>query len=76
MDGFSRVLSSVSGACKPIIGLILNLAIVALVVQVVFPGFLVGYDIVGQVSDLVGKFTSGGLTGLVTLMVFLALWDR
>jgi hypothetical protein len=74
MDGFSRVLSSLSGACKPVIGLFLNIAVVLLVAGVVFD--LGTYDIIANVSGLVGHFINGGLTGLVTLMVFLALWDR
>ena len=74
MDAFSRALGTVNGACKPIIGLAMQLAVLFLVVGVVFPAAMGGYDIIGNVSGLVNTFISGGLAGLVTLMVFLALW--
>jgi hypothetical protein len=75
MDSFSRALGSVNGACKPIIGLALNLAVLFFVVSIVFPGATPdGYNIVTNVTGVVNYFIAGGLAGLVTLMVFMALW--
>ena len=73
MDSFSRALGSVNGACKPIMGLAMNLAVLFLVVGVVFPS-TGGTGIITNVTGVVDGFLAGGLAGLITLMVFLALW--
>jgi hypothetical protein len=73
MDSFSRALGTVNGACKPVMGLAMNLAVLFLVVGVVFPS-TGGTAIIGNVSGVVTQFLAGGLAGLITLMVFLALW--
>jgi len=67
----TAALNKVNGACKPIIGLVMQLAVLFLVVGVVFPS---GYDIIGNVTLVVEKFLAGGLAGLITLMVFMAVW--
>jgi hypothetical protein len=54
-------------------GLAMNLAVLFLVVGVVFPG-TGGQAIIGSVTGVVDGFLAGGLAGLITLMVFLALW--
>ena len=73
MDSFSRALGTVNGACKPVMGLAMNLAVLFLVVGVVFPS-TGGTAIIGNVTGVVSTFLAGGLAGLITLMVFLALW--
>jgi hypothetical protein len=73
MDAFNKALNSVNGSCKPIIALALNLALLFLVVGVVFP---TEYNIITNVTGLVDTFISGGLAGLITLMVFISLTDR
>ncbi|MDP6540961.1 MAG: hypothetical protein QF903_15765 [Planctomycetota bacterium] len=74
MDRFTTSIRSAGNLCGPVIGLALNLAVLFLVVGVVFPSSG-GVGIVDNVSNLVGKFTSGGLTGLITLLLFLSLAD-
>jgi hypothetical protein len=54
-------------------GLAMNLAVLFLVVGVVFPS-TGGTAIIGNVTGVVSTFLAGGLAGLITLMVFLALW--
>ena len=77
MDAFNKALNSVNGSCKPIIALALNLALLFLVVGVVFPSAVpTDYSIVGNITGLVNTFISGGLAGLITLMVFISLTDR
>ncbi len=68
----TAALNKVNGACKPIIGLAMQLAVLFLVVGVVFPTG--GYDIIGNVTTVVDRFLAGGLAGLITLMVFMAVW--
>lgn len=73
MDSLNTAINSASRMCKPIIGLFLNLALLIIIVGVVFPANTI--DVIGNVSTLVGKFTAGGLTGLVTLLVLLSVLD-
>ena len=73
MDSFNSAINSASRMCKPVISLVLNLAVLLLIIGVVFPEATV--DVVGNVSGLVTKFTAGGLTGLITLLVFMSIMD-
>ena len=66
-------LSTVTDALKGIIGLLMTLAATALVVDLLVPGTT---NIVSNVSALVTSFTSQGLVGLVTLIVFVALFSN
>jgi len=66
-------LSSVTDIAKGVIGLGMSLAAVALVVDLLFPGTT---NIVGNVGTLVSSFTSNGLVGLISLVVFVALFSR
>jgi len=66
-------LSTVTSVAKGTVGLGLSLVTVALVVDILFPGTT---GIVSNVSALVSSFTSQGLVGLVTLVVFVAIAGR
>ena len=44
--------------------------------QIVFGTGWLGIDVIGNISGIVTGFLAGGLTGLVTLIVLLALWDN
>ena len=66
-------LSTVTSVAKGTVGLGLSLVTVALVVDILFPGTT---GIVSNVSALVSSFTSQGLVGLVTLVVFVAIASR
>ena len=69
----NEVLDTVTSIAKGVIGLGLSLVTVALVVDVLFPGTT---NIVASVSGLVESFTSGGLTGLIVLVIFIAIASR
>ena len=64
-------ISTVTGTLRGIINLGLGLALVFLVVDILVPGTT---NIVGNVSELVSSFTSQGIVGLITLIVFLAIF--
>ena len=66
-------LSTVTDALKGITGLGMTLAATALVVDLLVPNTT---NIVSSVSALVTSFTSQGLVGLVTLIVFVALFSN
>ena len=44
--------------------------------QIVFGTGWLGIDVIGNISGIVAGFLAGGLTGLVTLIVLLSLWDN
>ena len=64
-------ISTVTGILRGIINLGLGLAVVFLVVDILVPGTT---NIVGNVSELVSSFTSEGIVGLITLVVFVAIF--
>ena len=44
--------------------------------QIVFGTGWLGIDVIGNISGIVAGFLGGGLTGLVTLIVLMGLWDN
>ena len=52
-----------------------GLVSVGILSQIVF-GSVLGLDIVGNISGLVDGFLAGGLTGLLTLIVLIGLWEN
>ena len=69
----NEVLDTVTSVLKGVVGLGLSLVTVALVVDVLFPGYT---GIVAGVSSMIESFTSQGLTGLIALIVFIAIASR
>ncbi len=57
-------------------GVLGGLVAVGVLSQVVFGTGWLGIDVIGNISGIVASFLSGGLTGLVTLVVLLSLWDN
>ena len=53
-----------------------GLVSVGVLSQVVFGSGWLGIDVIGNISGIVTGFLAGGLTGLVTLIVLLSLWDN
>ena len=69
----NEALGTVSSVAKGIVGLGLSLVVVALVVDVLFPGTT---NIVNNVAGLISSFAGHGLVGLITLIVFIAIAGR
>ena len=57
-------------------GVLAGLVSVGVLSQVVFGSGWLGIDVIGNISGIVASFLGGGLTGLVTLVVLLSLWDN
>ena len=53
-----------------------GLVSVGVLSQVVLGSGWLGIDVIGNISGIVSSFLAGGLTGLVTLVVLLSLWDN
>jgi len=58
-----------------IAGVLVGLVSVGILSQVVFGSGWLGIDVIGNIGGIVNTFLAGGVTGLVTLVVLLALWD-
>ena len=58
-------------------GVLAGLVSVGVLSQIVFgTGWMLGIDVIGNISGIVASFLGGGLTGLITLIVLLSLWDN
>ena len=56
-----------------IFGVLGGLVGVGIMSQIVFGTGWIGMDVVGNISNLVNTFLTGGVTGLLTLIVLLSL---
>ena len=56
-------------------GVLGGLVSVGVLSQIVFGSGWLGIDVVGNITGLVDMFLAGGLTGLVTLVVLVGLWE-
>ena len=57
-------------------GVLTGLVGVAIMSQVLFGTGWMGMDVVGNISGLVNTFLTGGVTGLLTLIVLMSLIDN
>ena len=57
-------------------GVLGGLVALGVLSQVVFGTGWLGIDVIGNISGIVAGFLGGGLTGLVTLIVLMAMWDN
>ena len=57
-------------------GVLGGLVALGVLSQVVFGTGWLGIDVISNISGIVGSFLGGGLTGLVTLVILLSLWDN
>jgi hypothetical protein len=53
-----------------------GLVAVGVMSQIVFGSGWLGINVIANISEIVGTFLAGGLTGLLTLVVLLSLWDN
>ena len=57
-------------------GVLTGLVGVAIMSQVVFGTGWIGIDVIANISNIVTTFLSGGVTGLLTLIVLFSLIDN
>ena len=53
-----------------------GLVSVGVLSQIVFGTGWLGIDVISNISNIVSTFLGAGLTGLITLVVLLSLWDN
>ena len=58
-----------------LVGVLGGLVAVGVMSQIVFGTGWLGIDVIGNISSIVNSFLGGGITGLLTLVVLLGLWD-
>ena len=56
-------------------GILGGLVSVGVLSQVVFGSGWLGIDVIGNITGIVNSFLGAGLTGLITLVVLVGLWE-
>ena len=56
-------------------GVLGGLVSVGVLSQIVFGSGWLGIDVIGNITGIVNSFLGAGLTGLITLVVLVGLWE-
>ena len=56
-------------------GVLGGLVSVGVLSQIVFGSGWLGIDVIGNITGIVNGFLGAGLTGLITLVVLVGLWE-
>jgi len=70
------VFSMVGDVLTGIGGVLMSLVSVSILSTVIFGSGWLGIDVITNISNLVGSFLTGGVTGLLVLIILLSLWDN
>ena len=70
-----NIFGIVNDTLSGLFGVLGGLVGVGIMSQVVFGTGWMGIDVVGNISGLVNTFLTGGVTGLLTLIVLMSLID-
>tara|TARA_B110000046_G_scaffold15385_1_gene14764 strand:+ start:290 stop:520 length:231 start_codon:yes stop_codon:yes gene_type:complete len=71
-----NVFSMVNDVLTGIGGVLVSLVSVSILSTVIFGSGWLGIDVITNISALVGSFLTGGVTGLLVLIILLTLWDN
>ena len=69
------IFGTIGDVISGLAGVLGGLVAVGVLSQVVFGSGWLGIDVVANISALVGSFLTGGVTGLLVLIILLSLWD-
>ena len=69
------IFGNIGDVLTGIAGILTGLVSVSILSTVVFGSGWLGTDVIANISALVGSFLSGGVTGLLVLIILLSLWD-
>ena len=70
------IFGTIGDTLTGIFGVLAGLVGVGIMSQIVFGTGWMGIDVVSNISGLVNTFLSGGITGLLTLIVLLSFMDK
>ena len=69
------IFGAIGDVLSGITGVLTSLVSVAILSTVIFGSGWLGIDVVTNISNLVGSFLTGGVTGLLVLVILLSFWD-
>ena len=69
------IFGTIGDTLTGLFGVLTGLVGVGIMSQVIFGTGWMGIDVVGNISGLVNTFLTGGVTGLLTLIVLMSLID-
>ena len=69
------IFGSISEVLTGIAGVLTGLVSISILSTVVFGSGWLGTDVITNIGNLVGSFLTGGVTGLLVLIILLSLWD-
>jgi len=69
------IFAAISDVLGGIAGVLTGLVSISILSTVVFGSGWLGTDVITNISALVGSFLTGGVTGLLVLVILLSLWD-
>ena len=69
------VFEMIGGVLGGISGILVSLVSVSIMSTVIFGSGWLGIDVIANIQSLVGSFLTGGVTGLLVLVILLSLWD-
>ncbi len=69
------VFEMIGGVLGGISGILVSLVSVSIMSTVIFGSGWLGIDVISNISGLVGSFLTGGVTGLLVLIILLSFWD-
>ena len=70
------IFGSIGDVIGGLAGVLGGLVSVGVLSQIVFGSGWLGIDVIGNITGIVDGFLGAGLTGLVTLVVLVGLWDN
>ena len=72
MKSIFGMIGDVIGGLAGILGGLVSVGVLS---QIVFGTGWLGIDVIGNITGIVDSFLGAGLTGLVTLVVLVGLWE-
>ena len=69
------IFGNIGDVLNGIAGVLTGLVSVSILSTVVFGSGWLGTDVIANIGSLVGSFLTGGVTGLLVLIILLSLWD-
>ena len=70
------IFGSIGEVLTGIAGVLTGLVSISILSTVVFGSGWLGTDVIANIGNLVGSFLTGGVTGLLVLIILLILWDN
>ena len=69
------IFGSIGEVLSGIAGVLTGFVSISILSTVVFGSGWLGTDVITNIGNLVGSFLTGGVTGLLVLIILLSLWD-